>query len=112
MGSLLTDADETVHSIGTQPNWNESRYIDFWDAKQRVGGWFRIGNRPKEGRAEMSAWIKVSAAGDAGNTAPSAGSAFSSDAWACAGVACASAISSATTNAILRGSPHSASRRT
>ena len=63
MGSLLTDADETVHSIGTQPNWNESRYIDFWDAKQRVGGWFRVGNRPNEGRAEMSACIKVSAAG-------------------------------------------------
>jgi len=59
MGTLLTDDDEKVHPIGTQPNWNESRYIDFWDAKQRVGGWFRIGNRPNEGRAEMSACINL-----------------------------------------------------
>ena len=59
MGTLLTDVDENVHPIGTQPNWNESRYIDFWDARQRVGGWFRIGNRPNEGRAEMSACINL-----------------------------------------------------
>lgn len=59
MGVKLADADEGVHPIGTQSNWNESRYVDFWDARQRVGGWFRIGNRPNEGRAEMSACINL-----------------------------------------------------
>ena len=59
MGTLLTDADEFTHALGPQSNWNESRYIDFWDARQRVGGWFRIGNRPNEGRAEMSACINL-----------------------------------------------------
>ena len=59
MGTLLTDADEAVHPNGAQSNWNESRYIDFWDARLRVGGWFRIGNRPNEGRAEMSACINL-----------------------------------------------------
>ncbi|NMF88587.1 DUF7065 domain-containing protein [Aromatoleum petrolei] len=59
MGVLLTDADEGVHEKGEQTNWNESRYVDFWDANQRVGGWFRIGNRPNAGWAEMSACITL-----------------------------------------------------
>jgi hypothetical protein len=57
MGAKLVDADEGAHPIGPQSNWNESRYLDFWDAGQRLGGWFRIGNRPNEGRAEMSACL-------------------------------------------------------
>ena len=59
MGILLTDTDEGVHAVGTQSNWNESRYVDFWDAGQKVGGWLRIGNRPNEGRAEMSVCINL-----------------------------------------------------
>jgi hypothetical protein len=57
MGTLLTDADEAVHEAGHASNWNESRYVDFFDAAQRMGGWFRLGNRPNEGRAEVSACI-------------------------------------------------------
>lgn len=59
MGVRLTDDDEGVHSVGSQSNWNESRYIDFWDLGQRVGGWFRIGNRPNAGYAEMSACVNL-----------------------------------------------------
>jgi len=59
MGILLDDADEGIHDKGTQLNWNESRYVDFWDSTQRVGGWFRIGNRPNAGWAEMSACINL-----------------------------------------------------
>ena len=59
MGMMLTDADEYTHEIGKAANWNESRYVDFWDSKARIGGWFRIGNRPNEGRAEMSACINL-----------------------------------------------------
>jgi hypothetical protein len=57
MGVRLSDVDERVHEVGTAANWNESRYVDFWDATRRVGGWFRIGNRPNEGYAEMSACV-------------------------------------------------------
>ena len=57
MGFKLTAADERSHPLGTASNWNESRYVDFWDAKQRVGGWFRIGNRPNEGHGEVSACV-------------------------------------------------------
>ena len=59
MGILLNDADELCHPPGSQNNWNESRYVDFWDRAQRLGGWFRIGNRPNEGRAEVSACINL-----------------------------------------------------
>src|SRR5579859_5006927 len=59
MGIALTDADEYVHPVGAASNWNESRYIDFWDRSAGIGGWFRIGNRPNEGRAEMSACINL-----------------------------------------------------
>ena len=57
MGAGLVDGDEGVHPVGGEPTWNESRYVDFWDPHCRVGGWFRIGNRPNEGHAEMSACI-------------------------------------------------------
>ncbi|MFI5054234.1 MAG: hypothetical protein ACHQDE_07725, partial [Acidimicrobiia bacterium] len=57
MGLRLSDADEYVHEVGSAANWNESRYVDCWDATHRVGGWFRIGNRPNEGHAEMSACV-------------------------------------------------------
>jgi hypothetical protein len=57
MGTKLVDADEGVHEVGAASNWNESRYVDFWDAGQRLGGWFRIGNRVNEAHAEMSACL-------------------------------------------------------
>ena len=59
MGTRLTDADEGMHEVGTASNWNESRYVDFWDSQQRLGGWFRIGNRVNEGHAEMSACLNL-----------------------------------------------------
>jgi hypothetical protein len=57
MGERLTDADEGLHPVGAASNWNESRYVDFWDAAQGIGGWFRMGQRPNEGHAEMSACL-------------------------------------------------------
>jgi hypothetical protein len=59
MGVLLQNVDEYTHTVGAASNWNESRYVDFWDRHSRVGGWFRIGNRPNERHAEMSACINL-----------------------------------------------------
>ena len=57
MGIVLVDADEGLHEPGSEVTWNESRYIDFWDADTRTGGWFRIGARPNADYAEMSACV-------------------------------------------------------
>src|SRR3954447_4796809 len=56
---LLTPVDDYLHPVGTATNWNESRYIDFHDTGSGVAGWFRIGMRPNEGHAEMSACINL-----------------------------------------------------
>jgi hypothetical protein len=57
MGIGLTVDDEGVHTPGDEINWNESRYVDFWDSESKVGGWFRIGARPNAHYAEMSACL-------------------------------------------------------
>jgi hypothetical protein len=54
---LLTLADDFVHQVGPERSWNESRYIDFHNPTSMIGGWFRIGVRPNEGHAEMSACV-------------------------------------------------------
>ena len=59
MGSRFSDPDEAVHAVGPASSWNESRYLDFFDLDQQIGGWLRIGNRPNEGRGEMSACLNL-----------------------------------------------------
>ena len=59
MGDKLQDVDEGLHSPEAAENWNESRYIDFWDPAQKIGGWFRMGQRRNAQYAEMSACINL-----------------------------------------------------
>ncbi|MFZ4810183.1 MAG: DUF7065 domain-containing protein, partial [Ilumatobacteraceae bacterium] len=54
MAVRLDPSDEYMHELGPEPNFNESMYINCFDPEQQVGGWFRIGNRPNEGYAEMT----------------------------------------------------------
>jgi hypothetical protein len=53
----LLPEDEYTHPIESEENFNESMYINIFDHNSLVGGWFRVGNRPNEGHAEMSACI-------------------------------------------------------
>ena len=50
----LAPEDDFLHELGPEPNFNESAYYNFFDAKQQLGGWFRIGNRANEGHAERT----------------------------------------------------------
>ncbi|MGE0667247.1 MAG: hypothetical protein AB7O49_11880 [Sphingomonadales bacterium] len=50
----LDPQDEYTHTPEAAKNYNESMYFNMYDPRQRIGGWFRIGNRPNENYAEMS----------------------------------------------------------
>lgn len=51
---VLDPEDEYCHAPEAAPNYNESMYFNAYDPQQRIGGWFRLGNRVNEGYAEMS----------------------------------------------------------
>jgi hypothetical protein len=59
MGLRLEESDEYMHELGPEPNFNESMYINCFDPRQQVGGWFRTGNRANEGYAEMTVCLYV-----------------------------------------------------
>ena len=50
----LDPEDEYTHTPDAAANYNESMYFNMFDPDQKVGGWFRIGNRPNEQYAETS----------------------------------------------------------
>jgi len=53
VGNIVAE-DDANHAPGPEPNFNESMYFNFFDRERQVGGFVRIGNRPNEGRAELT----------------------------------------------------------
>ncbi len=53
----LEPRDEYTHPIEAAKNFNESMYINLFDPAAKAGGWFRVGNRPNEGHAEVSCCV-------------------------------------------------------
>jgi len=51
---VLDPKDDFNHAPDETPNYNESMYFSVFDLSQRLGGWYRLGNRVREGYAEMS----------------------------------------------------------
>ena len=49
MAVRLEPADEYTHELGPEPSFNESMYVNVFDPAQRLGGFFRLGNRAHEG---------------------------------------------------------------
>ncbi|MFN6942353.1 MAG: hypothetical protein ACK4OG_10180, partial [Parvibaculum sp.] len=50
----LLPEDEYTHTPDKASNYNESMYFNMFDPVRKIGGWFRLGNRPNEGYAEMT----------------------------------------------------------
>ena len=50
----LEPSDEYMHALEDATNFNESMYFNVYDPAERVGGFFRLGNRANEGYAEMT----------------------------------------------------------
>jgi hypothetical protein len=46
--------DDLMHPNTGEANFNESAYFNFYDPRERLGGFVRLGNRPNEGYAEMT----------------------------------------------------------
>ena len=57
MGVRLEPQDEYTHEVTAEENFNESMYFNVVDPENRVGGFFRLGNRPNEGKGEMTVCI-------------------------------------------------------
>lgn len=53
----LEPDDEYTHPVEAAENFNESMYFNLFDADRQLGGWFRLANRPNEGRGEMSCCV-------------------------------------------------------
>lgn len=56
IGNIVPE-DDFTHPLGSEPNWNESMYFNFFDPEQSIGGFVRLGNRANEGRAEMTVCV-------------------------------------------------------
>lgn len=50
----LEPSDEYPHELTDEPTFNESMYVNMVDAASGIGGFVRMGNRPNEGRGEMT----------------------------------------------------------
>ena len=48
---ILEPQDEFNHEPDEASNYNESMYFNVFDHEKKMGGWFRLGNRPNEGYA-------------------------------------------------------------
>lgn len=50
----LKPEDDYTHPLGSEENFNESVYFNFFDRNNNRGGFIRMGNRANEGYAEMT----------------------------------------------------------
>lgn len=53
----LVPEDDFMHPLESASNFNESMYFNVFDRASRLGGWFRIANRPNEGKGEMTVCV-------------------------------------------------------
>ncbi|HVO46805.1 MAG TPA: hypothetical protein VMT29_10770 [Steroidobacteraceae bacterium] len=53
VGNLLPE-DDYMHPLSEHPQHNESMFFNFFDTRQGLGGFVRIGNRANEQHAEMT----------------------------------------------------------
>ena len=53
----LVPEDDCMHALEAAPNFNESMHFNVFDRANRLGGWFRIANRPNEGKGEMTCCV-------------------------------------------------------
>lgn len=53
----LEPADDLPHEVGPEEHFNESVYTNCFDPGTGLGAFFRLGNRPNEGRGEVTVCV-------------------------------------------------------
>ncbi len=53
----LVPEDDYMHPLESASNFNESMYFNVFDRSSNIGAWFRLANRPNEGRGEMTCCV-------------------------------------------------------
>lgn len=53
----LVPEDDYMHPLEATVNFNESMYFNVFDRANNLGGWFRLANRPNEGKGEMTCCV-------------------------------------------------------
>jgi len=52
-GGLRKPATDSLHPAGTHVEWSESFYFNFYDRRNDVGGFMRIGQKPNKGQRSV-----------------------------------------------------------
>jgi hypothetical protein len=53
----LVPEDDFMHPLESASNFNESMYFNVFDRASNLGAWFRLANRPNEGKGEMTCCV-------------------------------------------------------
>jgi len=53
----LVPEDDYMHPLEAASNFNESMYFNVFDRASNIGAWFRLANRPNEGKGEMTCCV-------------------------------------------------------
>jgi hypothetical protein len=56
--------DECPHTPGPQESWQESFVLLWWDAKNAIGGYCRMGHEPNHNGGEANIWLAVHVPGE------------------------------------------------
>jgi len=51
--------DEGAHAHGSEANWQESVVLVWWDLRQSIGGYLRLGHEPNHNGGEAVIWSNV-----------------------------------------------------
>jgi hypothetical protein len=55
----FSEADEALHPIGDNPLWQESVLLHWYDRRQGIGGWHRVGHEPNNQGGRAAIWSYV-----------------------------------------------------
>ena len=56
-----SEQDEGLHPVQDNPLWQESALLHWYDARQGIGGWHRVGHEANNKGGRAAIWSRSSA---------------------------------------------------